>query len=142
LAVNLTAYLGGYAMFAIDGLYLAGAGVPAEQRDGAAALIDETWSTGASGLSTALFVIGHVVGAILMGLALRGSIPTIGWLAMILSQPGHVVAFVVFQNVVMDSLAWGLMALCFVIAAIAILRTRNDEWDLPPRQVGTAPAAG
>jgi hypothetical protein len=61
----------------------------------------------------------------------------IGWLAMILSQPGHVVAFVVFQNVVLDSVAWGLMALCFVMAAIAVLRTPDDEWDLPPRQAGT-----
>ncbi|WP_432945655.1 hypothetical protein ACQPXM_06135 [Kribbella sp. CA-253562] len=142
LGVNLAAYLGGYAMFALDGLYLAGAGVPAQQRDGAAALIDATWSAGAAGLSTALFVIGHVLGAILMGLALRGSIPMIGWLAMILSQPGHVVAFVVFQNVVMDSLAWGLMAVCFAIAAITVLRTSDDEWDLPPRRVSTAFHAG
>lgn len=138
LGINLAAYLGGYAMFALDGLYLAGAGVPAQQRDGAAALIDATWSTGASGLSTAMFVIGHVLGAILMGLALRGSVPLIGWLAMILSQPGHVVAFVVFQNVVMDSVAWGLMALSFAIAAVAILRTPDDQWDLPPRPTGAA----
>ncbi|GAB2651449.1 hypothetical protein [Kribbella swartbergensis] len=137
LGINLAAYLGGYAMFAIDGLYLAGAAVPAQQRDGAAALIDATWSSGASGLSTAMFVIGHVLGAILMGLALRGSIPTVGWLAMILSQPGHVVAFVVFQNVVMDSVAWGLMALCFAIAAVTVLRTPDHEWDLPPRPAGT-----
>jgi hypothetical protein len=139
VGVNLVAYLGGYAMFAIDSLYLAGASVPAQQRDGAAALIDAMWSTGPSGVSTALFVVGHVVGAILMGLALRGSIPVVGWLAMILSQPGHVIAFVVFQNVVADSLAWSLMALCFVVAAVAVLRTPDDEWDLAP---GTVDGSG
>lgn len=118
-------------MFALDSLYLAGASVPADQRDGAAAVIDNMWSSGVAGISTALFVLGHIVGAILMALALRGSIPTVGWIAMILSQPGHVIAFVVFQSVVADALAWGLMAFAFALCAVAVLRTPNSEWDLP-----------
>jgi hypothetical protein len=132
LGVNLAAYLGGFAMFALDNLYLAGAQLPAEERDTAAALIDAMWSAGLSGVSTALFVLGHVIGAILMGLALRGSIPTVGWIAMILSQPAHIMAFVVFPNRLMDAFAWGLMALCFAICAAVVLRTPDDEWDLPP----------
>ena len=40
-----------------------------------------------------LMFIGQILGAILMGLALRGSIPTVGWVAMILSQPIHLLAF-------------------------------------------------
>jgi hypothetical protein len=133
LGVNLIAYLGGWALAAIDNMYLAGAMLPIAQRDGAAALIDAMWSDGLAGISTLLMVIGHVLGAILMGLALRGSIPTAGWLAMILSQPGHVFAFVVFPSPVMDALAWGLMALAFAICAVTVLRTPDDEWDLPPR---------
>lgn len=105
LGVNLVAYLGGWALGAIDSMYIAGATLPVEQRDGAAALIDAMWSEGLAGISTLLMVIGHVLGAILMGLALRGSIPTVGWVAMILSQPGHVFAFVVFPSPVMDALA-------------------------------------
>jgi hypothetical protein len=133
LGVNLIAYLGGWALAAIDNMYLAGAMLPVAQRDGAAALIDAMWSDGLAGISTLLMVIGHVLGAILMGLALRGSIPTVGWVAMILSQPGHVFAFVVFPSPVMDALAWGLMALAFAICAVTVLRTPDDEWDLPPR---------
>src|SRR5215218_1199208 len=91
------------------------------------------WSDGLAGISTLLMFIGHVLGAILMGLALRGSIPTVGWVAMILSQPGHVFAFVVFPSPVMDALAWGLMALAFAICAVTVLGTPDDEWDLPPR---------
>jgi hypothetical protein len=132
LGVNLVAYLGGWALAAIDNMYLAGAMLPVEQRDGAAALIDAMWSHGLAGISTLLVVIGHVLGAILMGLALRGSIPTVGWVAMILSQPGHVFAFIVFPSPVMDALAWGLMALAFAICAVTVLRTPDDEWDLPP----------
>ena len=133
LGVNLIAYLGGWALGAIDNMYLAGAMLPVAQRDGAAALIDAMWSDGLAGISTLLMVIGHVLGAILMGLALRGSIPAVGWVAMILSQPGHVFAFVVFPSPVMDALAWGLMALAFAICAVTVLRTPDDEWDLPPR---------
>ena len=133
LGVNLIAYLGGWALAAIDNMYLAGAMLPVAQRDGAAALIDAMWSDGLAGISTLLMVIGHVLGAILMGLALRGSIPAVGWVAMILSQPGHVFAFVVLPSPVMDALAWGLMALAFAICAVTVLRTPDDEWDLPPR---------
>jgi hypothetical protein len=133
LGVNLVAYLGGWALAAIDNMYLAGGMLPVAQRDGGAALIDAMWSDGLAGISTLLMVIGHVLGAILMGLALRGSIATVGWVAMILSQPGHVFAFVVFPSPVMDALAWGLMALAFAICAVTVLRTPGDEWDLPPR---------
>lgn len=136
LGVNLVAYLGGSVMFALDQMYLAGGSLPADQRDGAAALIDAMWSTGVSGVGTGLFVVGHVIGAILMGLALRGSIPTIGWVAMILSQPGHIVAFVVLQSTLVDALAWGGIALCFAFCAAAVLRMPDDEWDVPPRPVG------
>ena len=133
LCVNLIAYLGGWALAALDSMYIAGAALTVDQRDGAAALIDAMWSEGLAGISTLLMVIGHVLGAILMGLALRGSIPTVGWVAMILSQPGHVFAFVVFPSPVMDALAWGMMALTFAICAVTVLRTTDDEWDLPPR---------
>jgi hypothetical protein len=133
VAVNLAAYLGGSAMAALDVLYLAGGRLPAEQRDGGAALIDAFWSTGISGTSTLLFVIGHVFGAILLGLALRGSIHPIGWIAMLLTQPGHVFAFVVLPNHVTDALAWGLMTVAFAFCAVKVLRTPDDEWDLAPR---------
>jgi hypothetical protein len=133
LAVNLAAYLGGSALAALDVLYLAGARLPVEQRGGSAALIEAFWSTGISGASTGLFVIGHVVGAILMGLALRGSIHPVGWIAMLLTQPGHVFAFTVVPNHLTDALAWGLMTVAFACCAFRVLRTPDDEWDLPPR---------
>ena len=132
LGVNLLAYLGSWAIGAVDNLYLIGGKLPVEQRDGAAVVIDKMWAEGLAGVSTAVFVLGHVFGAILMAFALRGSIPTLGWLAMLLTTPAHVVAFVVLQTPVLDMAAWMLMALSFAYCAVAILRTTNDEWDLPP----------
>jgi len=132
LTVNLAGYLGAFAMAAIDNLYLIGALLPADQRDVAAIMIDKMWSSGIPGVSTNLFVLGHVLGAILMGLALRGSIATIGWLAMLLTTPMHVLAFVVLQMPALDLAAWLLMTLAFVCCAVKIIKTPNDDWDLPP----------
>jgi hypothetical protein len=132
LAVNLVGYLGAFAMPAIDNLYLIGGSLPPEQRDAAAVVIDKMWSSGIPGLSTNLFVLGHILGAILMGLALRGSIPTVGWLAMLLTTPVHVLSFVVLQMPALDMAAWLLMTLSFAYCAVKIIKTPNDEWDLPP----------
>ena len=140
LSVNLAGYLGAFAMAAIDNLYLIGALLPADQRDVAAIVIDKMWSSGIPGVSTNLFVLGHILGAILMGLALRGSIATIGWLAMLLTTPMHVVAFVVLQMPALDMAAWLLMTLAFVCCAVKIIKTPNDEWDLPP--IGLSTGAG
>ena len=132
LGVNLVAYLGAWAMGAVDNLFLVGAKLPVEQRDVAATMIDRMWSEGLAGVSTGAFVLGHVVGAILMGLALRGSIPTLGWVAMLLTTPAHVVAFVVLQMPALDMAAWLLMTISFAYCAVAALRTPDDEWDVPP----------
>jgi hypothetical protein len=139
LGVNLIAYLSGWAMLAMDSMYLAGSRLPVEQRDGAAALIDAMWANGLLSISAMLIVIGQTLGAILMGLALRGTIPTVGWVAMMLSQPIHILAFMlnVFDPA---ALAWGLMALAFAFCAVAVLRTPDDEWDLPPLSTEAEPA--
>ena len=44
LGVNLTAYLSGWVMPALDTMYLAGSRLPVAQRDGAAAPIEAMWS--------------------------------------------------------------------------------------------------
>jgi hypothetical protein len=131
--VNLIAYLGaGLSFAAMDNLTLVGGELPAGQRGAAAAVIDAFGASGIFTASTAAFIVGHVLGAVLMGFALRGSIPTLGWIAMAVSQPAHFVCFVILQNRVLDAAAWGLTALGFVFCAIAVLRIADDEWDLAP----------
>ena len=49
LGVNLVAYAGAWAFPALNNMYFAGSQLPAEQRDGAAALIDAMWAHGFSG---------------------------------------------------------------------------------------------
>jgi hypothetical protein len=111
---------------------LIGASLPAEQRDVGAIVIDEMWSAGIPGFGANLFVLGHFLGTILLGLALRGSIPTVGWLAMLLTTPVHFLAFVFLQLPALDMASWLLMTLAFIYCAVKIIKTPNDEWDLPP----------
>ena len=131
LAMNNAAFLGAFAMSAIDNLYLIGgsasAGAARHRRD----VIDRMWSSGLAGVSTNLFVLGHIAGAILMGLALRGSIPTLGWVAMLLTTPTHVVVFVVLQMPVLDMVAWLLMMISFGYCAAAISGPPTTNVDLP-----------
>ena len=131
VGVNLIAYISVWAVLALDTMYLAGSRLPVEQRDGAAALIDAMWAEGLTGASVTIVAVGQILGAILMGLALRGTIPTVGWVAMVLSQPVHILAFAanVFDPA---ALAWGLMAVAFACCAVTVMRTPDDEWDLPP----------
>lgn len=57
------------------------------------------------------------------------------WAAVVLgvSQPIHFVAFVVLDNPYVDAVAgWGFTAAGFTAVAVALLRTTDDAWDLPP----------
>ena len=136
--INLVAYMGGTAFAAVEVLYLAGAQLPEEQQSGAAALIDAFWSAGLVSFSGWLFTFGSLAGGVLMGLALRGRIPLVGWLAVAASQPLLFVQWAVVptngSGIGLDVAARGLLALGFACCAYAALRTTNDDWDLAPRQ--------
>jgi hypothetical protein len=99
----------------------------------AARLYDDAAALGPMSLSLFGFVAGHIVGTVLLGLALwRASVvPPWAAIAVMVSQPLHFVAFVIVGSQPLDVVAWGLMALGFGVAALRVLRTPNDEWDLP-----------
>jgi hypothetical protein len=78
----------------------------------------------------AIFVIGHVLGTVLLGCALlRGTtVPRWAAIAVIVSQPLHFVAAVVVPSHGLDLVAWGLNAIGFGAVALAVLRMTDDEW--------------
>jgi len=82
-----------------------------------------------------IWVPGHILGMVLLAVALRRArvLPT--WAAVVLgiSQPIHFIAFVVLDNQYVDAVAgWGFTAVGFTAVAVALLRTRDDAWDLAP----------
>jgi hypothetical protein len=99
----------------------------------AARLYDASAAIGPMTLSLVVFVVGHIVGTVLLGAALwrARAVPVWAALAVIVSQPLHFVAFVVVQWQPLDVVAWGLMALGLGVAGLRVLRTPNDAWDLP-----------
>jgi hypothetical protein len=82
-----------------------------------------------------IWVPGHIIGMVLLAVALRRARALPLWAAVVLgvSQPIHFVAFVVLQDQYVDAVAgWGLTVVGFTAVAVALLRTRDDAWDLPP----------
>lgn len=85
-----------------------------------------------------VFVIGHVLGTILLGIALwrTAAVPRWAAVATIAAQPLHFIAAVIVSNHTLDLVGWGLNAVGFATAAVAIMRLRDDDWDLAPKQSG------
>ena len=81
-----------------------------------------------------LFVVGHVLGTVLLGVALWLSRAVPRWAAVLtmVSQPLHFVAAVVLANHPLDMVAWGLNAFAFAVVAVAVVRLPDDQWEVAP----------
>jgi len=89
-----------------------------------------------SAVGAGIFVIAHILGMILLGIAVTrsGLVPVWAGAAIAVSQPFHLVAAVIVPSRLMDlTLGWGLTTVGFVVVALAVLRMSDDEFDLPPR---------
>ncbi len=111
-----------------------------------------TWSAGTAGLDPAtiakaaevthgstnlaglVFVVGHVFGTILLGIAMWRTHVGPRWaaIAVMVSQPTHFVAAVIVSSHTLDLVGWGLQAVGFAAVGWAILRMRDDEWQPLP----------
>ena len=87
-------------------------------QDAAVRLLDTLSSIGPGGLEGAVFVAGHVLGTVLLGLALWRAVPRWAAVAIIVSQPLHFVAAVLVGSHVLDAAAWTLAAVGFAVAVV------------------------
>lgn len=104
-------------------------------------------------IMTLIFVVGHLVGTAMLGIALWRVLAIRLWAAsaIVAGDLGHLVTHIIGSRS-LDVTAFALLAVGCVPAARAILRTPDDQWDLPPlgasasgRLAGTsqhAPLAG
>lgn len=74
-----------------------------------------------------IFVVAHIGGTVLLGLALYRArvVPTLLAILLVLAQPLHFVAFVVLQNTALDVTASWLTALGFGAAGWTLIRHRR-----------------
>jgi hypothetical protein len=80
-----------------------------------------------------VFVLGHLVGTVLLGIAFWRS-HQVHWsfaAALTISQPIHLVSAMT-GNHPLDLVGWGLTAIGFGAAGWKLLHTPNDEFDLAP----------
>jgi hypothetical protein len=87
-----------------------------------AKLLDQLNANPVLVVGTIGFVLGHVVGMILLGVALlRGrTVPAWAAWALIVSQPLHVVFAVIVPSPALDAAGWGLTTVGFAAAAYAV----------------------
>lgn len=78
------------------------------------------------GLASNIFVLGHIIGLILIGIALWRSRLVPRWAALLLavSQLLHLVFAVIIPVHALDGFAWGLTAVGFAVAAVAFAGER------------------
>lgn len=84
-------------------------------------------------VATAIFVVGHVVGTVLLGVALlrSGRIPAWAAWTITVSQPLHFVAAVIVGSPTLDLVAWSMTAVGMgVVARALITDVSHDERQL------------
>jgi hypothetical protein len=131
VGLSIPGYLCLGVLFAEDNLLSAGAGAHLDQRE-LAAHLDGLGPSHTIGL--AIFVIGHVVGTVLLGLALLRSRRVPAWAAwsVTVSQPLHFIAAVILGNPPLDLIAWMMTALGMAVVArvlVAELPTYAPDHD-------------
>jgi hypothetical protein len=86
-----------------------------------------------AGALVGVFVFGHLIGTILLGMALWRSRSVPSWIAwaLAISQPIHLLSAMT-GNHPLDLLGWGMTAFGFAAAAYVLLTMQDDEFDLRP----------
>jgi hypothetical protein len=85
-----------------------------------------------SGVGIGIFIIGHILGMVLLGLALvrAGLVPTWAGAALAVSQPFHLVSAVLLPSRLLDlTLGWGLTVIAFAMVSRTLLRMSDEEFD-------------
>ena len=100
-----------------------------------ASLLTKINSNPEIGFFFGLFLVGHLLGTLLLGVGLLVSrrVPVWVGIAVIAGDVLHPVAFVLLQSHALDALAYLILGAGMTMAARAVLATPNDDWDLAPR---------
>lgn len=89
-----------------------------------AALTDAVNAEPTVTVATLVFVAGHILGTVLLGVALWRVLPRWVAAALIVSQPLHLVFAVIVPNPLLDAFAWALTTLGFAWTALVAGRAR------------------
>lgn len=131
-AFLIPGYLGMTALFATDAVAMAGTDLglepPLVTKVSAA-----VFALPSFGVMVMMFIVGHIVGMVLLGIAAYGSrlIPRAPAILLAISQPLHLTA-VILATPWLDLLGWGLTAMGMAFFSVRLTRMDDADWDLPP----------
>ncbi|HTJ34601.1 MAG TPA: hypothetical protein VL738_15350 [Dactylosporangium sp.] len=136
-ALSALAWLAGLMSLGAQGIGLyEGSRLP--DRAGAAALLDAMAANPVYNTLILIFVLGHVVGMVVLGIGLWRS-GAVGWwvgalfiLYVVLHTVGHALAAAV------DVASGFVLAVALLAVAVRVARTPDAEWDLPAEPSRTA----
>lgn len=76
------------------------------------------------GIALGIFVVGHVLGTVLLGIAAirTRAIPLWAGVALTICQPLHFIALVILGSPTLDLVGWGLNAVAFGVIAVTLVR--------------------
>ena len=133
VALAIPGYVG-LAMLLFEDVFLLQAAKTHVDPATAATLLEKMDGSPAAAIAGFTFVVGHILGTVLLGIALYRArlIPRWAAVALAVSQPIHLIAAVVIVSHPLDLVGWGLTAVGFAAVAVRIWNLGNDEWDLPP----------
>ncbi len=101
-----------------------------------AALLDRMGGNPTVIVLLVLFLVGHLLGTLLLGvgLVLTRRVPLWAGLAIIGGDLLHPVAYLGLHSQPLDVLAYVILLAGMTAAARTVLMTPDEAWDLPPRQ--------
>ena len=111
-----------------------------EDKGTVAAVIDAATGDATFNTLIAIFVLGHLVGMLTLGIGLWRSRAVPAWVGILfaLSPILHAVAMNI--GTAADTVAYSLLGVAMIGCAVRLVRVPDDEWDLPARQRAVAPA--
>jgi hypothetical protein len=100
-------------------------------RDQVATIDAAVWGHPVVGINLMLFLIGQAIGLILLGIALWRARVVPAWAGILLaiSGPAHLLAP---GGNTGNAIAWGMTAIGYAAASVALWRTPDADFDLPP----------
>lgn len=125
-------YLGMTALLATDAVVMAGTDLgldPALTTRLSAAVL----ALPSVDILLSIFIVGHIVGVVLLGIAAYRArlMPRSAALLLTVSQPLHLTA-VLLGNPWLDLFAWGLTTLGMAYLALYLVRLSDDDWEIRP----------
>jgi hypothetical protein len=128
--ISFLAWMGGIASIgATEGLYWHGSRLA--DREAVAEVIGAVSGDATYNSLLAVFVLGHLVGMLVLGIALWRSRAVPAWVGILFAASPilHGVA----RNVgpTADAVAYGLLGVAMIGCAVSLVRLPDDEWDLP-----------